>query len=83
MWLHFTTIFKISLVLQNSVSADFSYEVYSTVTILKLFSQEVFLDQLFYPGRFSNHSILKAMQVQFFKYLCSFDSVASQFLLRL
>ena len=80
MWLHFTTIFKISLVLQNSVSADF-YEVYPTVTILKLFSQEVFLDQLFYPGRFSNHSILKAMQVQFFKYLCSFDSVASQFLL--
>ena len=81
MWLHFTTIFKISLVLQISVSAYFSYEVYSTVTILKLFSQEVFLDQLFYPGRFSNHSILKAMQVPFFKYLCSFDSVASQFLL--
>ncbi|RMX38937.1 hypothetical protein pdam_00016421 [Pocillopora damicornis] len=24
--------------------------------------REVFLDQLFYPGRFSNHSILKAMQ---------------------
>lgn len=77
----FYNYFKISLVLQNSVSADFSYEVYPTVTILKLFSQEVFLDQLFYPGRFSNRSILKAMQVQLFKYLCSFDSVASQFLL--
>ncbi|XP_058968801.2 nuclear pore complex protein Nup160 [Pocillopora verrucosa] len=25
--------------------------------------REVFLDQLFYPGRFSNHSILKAMQI--------------------
>ncbi|XP_020630293.1 nuclear pore complex protein Nup160-like [Orbicella faveolata] len=25
--------------------------------------REVFLEQLFYPGRFSNHSILKAMQI--------------------
>lgn len=66
MWLHFTTIFKISLVLQNSVSAYFSYEVYPTVTILKLFLRKFFL---------ISSSTLEGFQIILFWKLCRYSSL--------